>query len=612
MSGRVVEGAAAARYRWPGLLACTGLLLGGVGLLAGLGSLPGTSRFIAAWLTAFAGAALLVAGVVTLLFTFGTNRSFEWFLAWRYLKRAKGNPATLIVGVSLLVLAGSLYAASVHLEPDSIGEIAIAPAPYVRYLKWAALAAGVLGWLVAIFGVLQLSFSVFTSISGFGVHLGTGALVVVLSVMGGFEQDLRQKILGTRAHVVVSKPNAMFTDYRQVLERAGDVTGVGALSPYIESEVMLTSQTNHEGVLLRGIDPHRVGRVTDLARYLRGEGGAGSLRNLLRPERLARIPSAPFGSLREDIEREGRALVEEAAQAAGASGPAERGPSGNAAAPPTRQRRIEAGLVPKRPVYPGIIVGAELARNLRLYVGDDVNLVAPLGGMSPAGPIPKSRPFRVAGIFYSGMYEFDTKYAYTTIPEAQRFLGLDDEISGIEVKAQRVEAASLVAKGLASRLGPEFEVRDWQQLNQKLFSALKLEKLVMFLVLIFIVLVASFSIVTNLVMVVLEKSKEIAALKALGASSGSIFWVFTHAGLYIGVIGMLVGLLQGVGICIYLKHVGLPLDPEVYYISSLPVTIDLFEIGGVAVAAVLLSGAATIYPALRAASLQPIDGLRHE
>ncbi|PIE66137.1 MAG: lipoprotein-releasing system transmembrane subunit LolC [Deltaproteobacteria bacterium] len=271
---------------------------------------------------------------------------------------------------------------------------------------------------------------------------------------------------------------------------------------------------------------------------------------------------------------------------------------------PTSQR------VQARPLYPGVIVGAELARNLRLYVGDDVNLVSPLGGMSPAGPIPKSRPFRVAGIFYSGMYEYDTKFAYVTIPEAQRFLGLDDEITGLEIKLDDVKQATEMAKTIAAALGPGFEVKDWQQLNQNLFSALKLEKVVMFIVLIFIVLVASFSIVTNLIMMVLEKGREIGALKAIGASNRSLLRVFIYAGMYIGVIGMLAGVVEGIGICTYLGQIGLPLDPEVYYISQLPVRMSSPDIALVALAGISLSFLATVYPALRAAQLQPVDALR--
>ena len=265
---------------------------------------------------------------------------------------------------------------------------------------------------------------------------------------------------------------------------------------------------------------------------------------------------------------------------------------------------------PPRPVYPGIIIGSELALNLRLDIGEDVNLVSPLGGMSPMGPMPKSRPFRVAGIFYSGMYEYDTKFAYITLPEAQRFLGLDDEVTGLEIKADHVEHALPVAANVRNRLGKSYRVRDWQQINQSLFSALKLEKFMIFFLLTFIVLVACFSIVTNLVTIVLQKVKEIAALKAIGAASTSLMRVFIYSGLYIGVIGVSAGVVEGIAICTYLAHIGLPLDPEVYYIAQLPVRIAPRDIGAVAIAATTLCLLATIYPALRASQLRPVDGLR--
>lgn len=269
--------------------------------------------------------------------------------------------------------------------------------------------------------------------------------------------------------------------------------------------------------------------------------------------------------------------------------------------------------VPPRPVYPGIIIGAELAKTLRVYVGDDVNVVAPLGGMSPAGPIPKSKPFRIAGIFYSGLYEYDNKFVYTTIPAAQRFLGFGDEITGIEIKVDALEHATPVAEAARTRLGEQFKVEDWKQRNVNLFSALKLEKLVMFIVLTFIILVASFSIVTNLNMVVLEKVREIAALKAMGARDWSVLKVFLYAGLYIGIIGMLVGLLGGLAICTVLGQGVLPLDPEIYYISELPVRVNPADIAIVAVSGVLISFLATIYPSILAARLRPADGMRrHE
>ncbi|MBW2732154.1 MAG: ABC transporter permease [Deltaproteobacteria bacterium] len=565
----------------------------------------------AAALVGFAGAAMTLIAVVSLLMRAATHRSMDWFLAWRYLRRSRPSWGTFIVGSGLLVVGIGLGVASHVVAPAPIGGIDLGPSPLSRHLLTAAIAVAAGGSLVFVFGVLQLFFSVFSTISVMGVYLGTAALVVVISVMGGFEEDLRKKILGTRSHIVVTKPKAMFGEYREVLARIQAMQGVKAVSPFLESEVMVTSQSNLSAVLVRGIDPGLVQGVTDLASYLKADGASGRLNNLRHPELLAKIPAMPFGLIKPMVTR-----------------PLGKPPSSQPAslpssvpvvlakkpgAPTLAPTSAPAGMkVPPRPVYPAVIVGAELARNLRLYLGDDVNLISPLGGMSPAGPIPKSRPFRVGGIFYSGMYEFDTKYVYLTISEAQRFLGLDDEVTGLEIKLDDVSQAEAMAMRIQAALGTTYEVKDWQRLNRNLFSALKLEKIVMFLVLTFIILVASFSIVTNLIMIVLEKRREIGALKAMGASHRSLMRVFIYMGLYIGIIGVVAALVMGLGLCTYVSQVGVPLDPEVYYISRLPVRLSAMDIGLIALSAVALSFAATIYPALRAAGMSPVDALREE
>jgi lipoprotein-releasing system permease protein len=554
------------------------------------------------------GGTLLVLGVVVLAFKLVTRGSVEWFLAWRYLQR-KERPSLVapIVGLVLVAFCVLSMLAARAVEDQGVAVFGLGVSHYVRGFQLSALGNGIFAYLVLFFAVMLRNFSLFTSISIFGVFLGTSALVIVLSVMGGFESDLRSKILGTTAHVVITRPKKSFTQYRHVTRQVSKLPGVDAISPYLESEVMVTSQTNLSGVLLRGIDPRRAGQVTALRKYLRAEGGAGRLSNLSHPERLAKLPDSQYRPLVSpplgqgpDADGDGDGDTEQPE-------PGERAPPRGLKVPtPVGQK------VPPRPVYQGIIIGAELAKNLRLYVGDDINVVAPLGGMSPMGPIPKSKPFRVAGIFYSGMYEYDTKFAYVTIAAAQRFLGLGDQISGIEIKTHDIEQATAIAAEVRQRLGQGrgYQVKDWKEMNVNLFSALKLERVVMFIVLTFIVLVASFSIITTLIMMVMEKRREIAALKSMGATNRSMLKVFLGAGLYIGMIGMLMGLFTGVSFCLFLTFVGIPLDPEVYYISRLPVEMDPGDILLVAFAGVSLSFLATIYPSLRAANLRPVDGLR--
>ena len=265
-----------------------------------------------------------------------------------------------------------------------------------------------------------------------------------------------------------------------------------------------------------------------------------------------------------------------------------------------------------RPSLPGVLIGRELKRNLLVTVGDVVQLVSPLGDLGPTGPIPKARPFRVAGVFYTGMYEYDTKIVYTSVVEAQRFLDLGDEVTGIEVKVARdtVHDTGALLAPLAAAVGGERRVRDWRELNRNLFAALKLERIAMFVILGFVVMVASFNIVSNLVLVVLEKAQEIAILKSLGASDLGVLRVFVVQGLVIGAIGTVVGAAGGLATCGYIARFGIPLDPEVYYIDALPVVFNPTEIVLTCAGAVLTAFLATLYPAWQAARLTPVEGLR--
>jgi len=233
-------------------------------------------------------------------------------------------------------------------------------------------------------------------------------------------------------------------------------------------------------------------------------------------------------------------------------------------------------------------------------------------GVGPTGPIPRLKSFRVAGHFYTGMYEFDSKLAYVTLEEAQKFLGVRGEVTGIEVRTTDADAANEVAERIAKRLGPGLEARSWQELNRNLFAALWVEKLGMFIFLTFIVLVASFSIVSNLIMLVTEKGREVAILKSMGASDGGILRVFFAEGLYIGIVGLGLGLVMGIGSCLLIYKFGLPLDPDVYYIHKLPIVMRPSEIASVAGAALGLCCLATLYPAYLASRLRPVEGLRYE
>ena len=240
-----------------------------------------------------------------------------------------------------------------------------------------------------------------------------------------------------------------------------------------------------------------------------------------------------------------------------------------------------------------------------MFVGSEVDVACPMCGVGPVGPMPKLKPFRVAGHFYTGMYEFDSKLAYVSLRDAQKFLGMEGEVTGIEIRTITPEAAIAVASEIARRLGPTYEVRSWEELNRSLYAALKLEKLAMFIALSFIALVASFSIIANLIMMVTEKAREVAILKSMGARDGAILRIFFAEGLYIGILGLLLGIGAGIAGCIRLRNQGLPLPTEVYYIEKMPVVMRATEIGAVGLAALALCCLATIYPALLASRMRP-------
>ena len=425
-----------------------------------------------------------------------------------------------------------------------------------------------------------------TLISIGGVATGVWALTVVLSVMSGFEADLKRKILGAHAHGVVLKYGQNdFTEWKQARDRVLNVPGVTAAAPFLYNEVMLSAGNNLTGSVLKGIDPATVGTVTDLSRDME----EGKLEWLSHPDEIpeSRHPRASSLPL------------------APGAGPAAEPGSGKGAGPPAEVRPRER--------MPGIVVGRELARSLRARVGDVVNVVSPFGDIGPAGPQPKSRPFRVAGIFYSGMYEYDAKFAYLDLGEAQRFFGTGDSVTGLELRVADVDAARPVMRRVLLALdGYPYRTKDWGEMNRNLFSALMMEKVVMAVILGFIVLVASFIIVATLVMLVLEKTREIAVLKSMGAGLPSIMKIFVAEGLVIGAVGTAFGILLGLGTCLLVDKVGIPLDPEVYYISNLPVLIEPGQFTLVALTALGLSYLATIYPACKAARLKPVDGLRSE
>ncbi len=379
-----------------------------------------------------------------------------------------------------------------------------------------------------------------------GVAIGVGALIVVIGVMNGFSTDLREKILGVNSHILVTSLRGGIKDYRELANETSKVSGVIGVTPFIYSEVMLSTRNGVKGVVLRGIDPSTSGSVLSLSKDM----VSGDVANL------------------------------------------------------------EAGSD-----TPGIIVGSELAKRLGLTQGSEVNLLSSSGRSSAAGHTPRVKRFIVAGVFRTGMFEYDSSLGYVTIPAARKLLGFKgDVVSGLEISVDDVYNVEQISKDVREAVGSfTVYVRHWQEMNANLFAALELEKTAMFIILAMIVLVGSFSIVTTLVMLVIQKTKDIAVLMSIGADVASIRRIFMLQGTFIGLAGTFIGFLIGVPISLLLKkYQFIKLPSDVYPMDYLPVRLEAFDLIAIGGAAFLLCFLATIYPARRAAALSPSEALRYE
>lgn len=405
--------------------------------------------------------------------------------------------------------------------------------------------------------------SIITLISTAGVALGVMALIIVLAVMTGFEMDLKDKILGTNAHIVVLKNGGTIDDYRELMERLGKYEGVIAATPFIYNQVMLASGKNVSGVVLRGVDPETDVKVTNLHKAMI----SGKLADLLpKPESMI---------LKKNSESE----------------------------------------------LPGLVIGKELARNLNLFVGDRVNVVSPMGNITPLGMVPKMKGYRIAGIFNTGMFEYDSTLAYVWLKDAQTFLGIGDAVTGIQLKVADVYGTAELARKMNSDLGVSYHARDWMQMNKNILFALKTEKVVMFIILTLIVLVAAFGIASTLFMLVMEKTRDIAILKSMGATGRSIMKIFILEGLIIGMSGTAVGVFSGLLVARNLEGIvnlvqrltGFELfSRDVYYLDKFPSHVVTADVVIISVTAVIISFIATLYPSWQASRLLPSEALRYE
>ena len=422
-----------------------------------------------------------------------------------------------------------------------------------------------IGWRYLYGGSRGRLFSMFTSVSVLGVALGVAALTIVLAVTTGFQKEFRDKVLGVNAHVIVLKSQATFAEYADVMKTARGIDpDVLAVQPFIFAEMLVTRGKGElSGVAIKGIDPKLVRGVLDLDKHM-VEGSIDSLAAKCEHET---VDAAGEKTCKDD---------------------------------------------------PPIIMGKELAHKLKAKRGDIVTVVVPLSNIDfdtwrAKSSAPRTRKFKVTGIFYSGFDEYDRRLMYTSLKDTQDLVGRGDQVMGVELKVKDVDRAEEIAAKLERALGgPPYQVQDWYELNHNLFTALNLQKLALVIILTLIIVVAAVNMVSALTMMVTDKTREIAILKSMGATNGGISQIFQVVGIAIGGVGTIIGVGIGLAVCYVVGSYGYHLDPKVYLIDRLPIEVKPFEVLIVAGITMAISIIATVFPATSASALRPVEGLRYD
>ena len=393
----------------------------------------------------------------------------------------------------------------------------------------------------------QTFISIISFFSLGGVALGVAALIVVLAVMTGTEEEMKDRILEVNSHIIVLKYGQQMDRYEELLPVVGRVKGVVHVEPFIYGQVMIGGRGGMTGGAVRGVDTRLAMSGDHLSSFVKG----GKLSDL------------------EDG-------------------------SGDS--------------------IPKVILGKELAKQTKTEQGEMIRIITPTGNTDRNGQRkPKAELFKVVGIFDSGMNDYDSTLAYVSLSRAQEFLGLGDYVTGLEIMVDDVYRADRIREHILAELGPSYWARDWMQMNHNLFTALKLQKAVMFIILSLTILVAAFNIISTLIMVVMEKKREIAMLRSMGATRWLIMKIFIFQGIFLGLVGTAAGLIIGGVLCAIVDNYRIvDLPPDVYYISTLPVRLQFLDVSLIVLSALGVSFLATLYPAWQAARGNPVEALRYE